>query len=81
MEHWLCTWITSDNTNVKPKDRRHHINFSAFQIFNYKTASFCWGKDNFNKKCIRAIVDGKNTCPKDTHKKAFKVDTKNDFKF
>ena len=80
-------YLISQNTStlklelIKEGKTVDHINFSVFQIFNYKTASFCWGKDNLNKKCIRAIVDGKNTCPKDTHKKAFKVDTKNDFKF
>lgn len=57
------------------------INLAAFTPFDYSISSFCWGKDNRNRTCIKAIVDGNTSCPNDTHKKAAKLENKNDFKF
>ncbi len=57
------------------------INFADFTPFNYNLSSFCWGKDNRNRPCIRAIVKSNTSCPKDTYKKAFKLEKKNEFKF
>lgn len=65
------------------KDGKLHkkLNLASFTPFDYELSSFCWGKDNRNRNCIRAIVPGNSSCPKDTYKKAYKLDKKNDFRF
>ncbi|NAS32036.1 hypothetical protein GTQ40_13705 [Flavobacteriaceae bacterium R38] len=57
------------------------INLSSFTPFKYNLSSFCWGNDERRRPCIRAIVAGNISCPKDTYKQASKLDKKNDFKF
>ncbi|WP_430965797.1 hypothetical protein [Spongiimicrobium sp. 2-473A-2-J] len=49
------------------------LDFSQVQVFNYGTASFCWGEDQFNKMKIEAILSFKESCPQGTHKKAAKA--------
>lgn len=57
------------------------INLSSLTPFKYGLSSFCWGNDERRRPCIRAIVEGSNSCPRNTYKQAAKLEKKNDFKF
>ena len=57
------------------------VNFSALSPFAYQLSSFCWGENYKHQTVIEAIVDG-NPCPKNTYKKAHKIEKKKDvFRF
>ena len=80
-------YLTKHNTNklglelMKEGKLYKKINFAAFTSFDYTLSSFCWGKDNRNRPCIRAIINENASCPNKTYKKAYKLDKKHDFKF
>lgn len=53
---------------------RQRITLSDLDIFDYKTASFCWELDRYGKEKIATLsIDGTN-CPKGTTQKAHKLD-------
>lgn len=53
--------------------QQQSLGFSQVQVFNYETASFCWGEDQFNRMKIKAILSFDERCPQGTHKKAAKA--------
>ncbi|WP_411031575.1 hypothetical protein [Spongiimicrobium sp. 3-5] len=59
-------------TTGKQEER---LPFSEIQVFDYETATFCWGEDRYHRKKIKALLPEGTNCPKGTFKKADKVES------
>jgi len=50
------------------------VDLSRMDIFDYHTLGFCWGKTPYGQKQIEALVGTSDPCPKNTERKAYKLD-------
>ena len=55
------------------------INFGDCTIFGYQLSYFCWGENDKKRVELFDIVDEKDSCPKNTYKKAEKAKSKIDY--
>lgn len=59
---------------VKHKGSFTQLETSAMEIFDYKTAGFCWQLNQRNRPEISTILVNGQSCPKGTENKAKKLD-------
>ncbi|WP_299535751.1 hypothetical protein [Ulvibacterium sp.] len=50
------------------------IILSQMEIFDYSSLGFCWGETQYGRKQIEALVGDGDSCPKNTERKAYKLD-------
>lgn len=50
------------------------ISLSRMEIFDYTSLGFCWGETAYGKRQIEALVGEGNSCPRNTERKAYKLD-------
>ncbi|WP_411032226.1 hypothetical protein [Spongiimicrobium sp. 3-5] len=73
-EVYLSQTSTGTHTlEIHQNNTIHFIPFSELEIFEYTTASFCWGLNKYGKEIIKAIPTTGEACPHNTEKKAYKL--------